>query len=68
MDVCIFEYILFCLSFDLDYFQPFRLDLEKNEISQPDRYPVNSLFLDNSGNMVWFWFLPLHGVALEGED
>jgi hypothetical protein len=60
MDVCFFEYILFCFSFDLDYFQPFRLDLEKNEIGQPDCHPVNSLFLDNPGNMVWLGLLSLH--------
>jgi hypothetical protein len=66
MDVRFFEYILFCVSFERDYFQPFRLDVEKNEIGQPDRNPLNSTFLDNPGNMVWFWLLPLHGLALAG--
>lgn len=44
------------------------MDLEKDEVGQPDPVICDRLFLVFSGDLVWLRVLPLHGLALAGED
>ena len=65
-DLSFSRHILCSLPYLPDLFQPVRLDVEKDEKTQPDCSPVNWGIVGDSGaHGRDDWLLPLDGLALQ---